>query len=57
MHSPVLSSASLSPIPAVEHSLPNWIFDIDNVDDELLDGGTKKSLMEELEIDPMHIYQ
>jgi hypothetical protein len=45
-----------------QRELPNWIFDIsadDDEDDDEDEGGNqvKKSLMEELEIDPKHIYR
>jgi hypothetical protein len=53
-------SSSLSQSSATSsssgHPLPSWIFDIDDNDDNN-DLPNQKSLLEELEIDPNHIYR
>jgi hypothetical protein len=46
-HSDLLNSET-------RHDLPNWLFDIE---DEDRDESNQKSLLEELEIDPRHIYR
>lgn len=38
-----------------KHDLPSWIFDIDDFDEDIVP--QQKSLLEELEIDPHHIYR
>lgn len=55
LHAPSSSSSSSKKSKPPKAELPSWIFDLEEYDDIEEDGS--RTLFEELEIDPTHIYK